>query len=285
MSDGWDDRSAYGHTHELPVPGSTEGPLRYMRLVARNSGLFYVSATYEGLRLMQRLASRMAHEDVWDQSAYNQETFRLAHGEHLTPAVTFRVMNYLCFLNTKTFFKYMRHDEQLVDRSLFVPVSAHVNYHPEKEARMVTLRKFYEKGDVQGLRYWNGGEGPNTGTCRGKVGVSSTKMARLGASEASSHKLAAAIIAADETWLWRGRGPYRFQKDGTFTSPLGNLGSWGTVPSQWRKDSLNVQFDGETYLLMFLSEKWAFVALRCSDEDVSYGVVQRDPIPKQRLMW
>ena len=36
------------------------------------AGLFYVSATHEALRLMQRLAQRMAREDVWDQSAYNR---------------------------------------------------------------------------------------------------------------------------------------------------------------------------------------------------------------------
>ena len=41
---------------------------------------------------------------------------------------------------------------------------------------------------------------------------------------------------------------------------------------------------GETYLLMFLSEKWAFVAVRCSDEHVSYGQLERYPdVPQDRL--
>ena len=72
MSDGWDDDAAYGHTYELPLPaGSTPSgaaaPARWLRLVARNSGLFYLAATHECLRLMKVLAARMAAEAVWDQ--------------------------------------------------------------------------------------------------------------------------------------------------------------------------------------------------------------------------
>eukprot|EP00965_Chrysotila_dentata_P143318 4735382-Pleurochrysis_carterae.AAC.2 len=38
-------------------------------------------------------------------------------------------------MNTKTLFRYMRHDEQLRDIAQHKPVSIHVNYHPEKEER------------------------------------------------------------------------------------------------------------------------------------------------------
>ena len=77
MSDGWDDDSAYGHTYELPLAAGAGGgsgalmsggrPARWLRLVARNSGLFYLAATHECLRLMKILAARMAAEAVWDQ--------------------------------------------------------------------------------------------------------------------------------------------------------------------------------------------------------------------------
>lgn len=40
-----------------------------------------------------------------------------------------------------------------------------------------------------------------------------------------------------------------------------------------------------TYLLMFLSEKWSFVAVRCEDEQVSYGRLDVDVIPEKRLVW
>lgn len=83
MSDGWDERTAYGYVHTLPLPAD-DSVLRSLRLVARNSGLFYLSATRECLRLMRILAKRMATEDVWDQSAFNVEIFRPAYGNSLT---------------------------------------------------------------------------------------------------------------------------------------------------------------------------------------------------------
>ena len=42
---------------------------------------------------------------------------------------------------------------------------------------------------------------------------------------------------------------------------------------------------GQTYLLMFLSEKWAFTAVRCSDEEVSFGQLKRRDTPQRRLVW
>jgi len=36
---------------------------------------------------------------------------------------------------------------------------------------------------------------------------------------------------------------------------------------------------------MFLSEKWAFVAVRCSDEQVSHGKLQAETVPQQRLVF
>lgn len=40
----------------------------------------------------------------------------------------------------------------------------------------------------------------------------------------------------------------------------------------------------QTYLLMFLSEKWAFTAVRCSDEEVSFGQLAGQT-PRDRLVW
>eukprot|EP00976_Prorocentrum_cordatum_P017900 361548-Prorocentrum_minimum.AAC.2 len=69
MTDGWDDITSYGWEW---VSGDTRmrAPVdmqRNMRLSARNSGLFFLQATKESLAMMQRLAHRMATEDVWDQ--------------------------------------------------------------------------------------------------------------------------------------------------------------------------------------------------------------------------
>ena len=87
-SDGWDDLTAYGHVHQVPIAAGDA--LTTLRLVARNSGLFYLSATHEALRLMEILAARMAAEDVWDQSAYNMEIFRPAYGAYQSAGVSVR---------------------------------------------------------------------------------------------------------------------------------------------------------------------------------------------------
>ena len=299
MSDGWDEDSAYGYIHELPLPaslGSPAGqgragqgsaaaePLRSVRLAARNSGLFYLSATHEAMRLMRTLAARMASEDVWDQSAYNMEIFRPAYGLYASAGVSVRTMNFLCFCNTKVLFKYMRHDTQLINPARHRPVSVHINYHPEKEARMRSVSRFYHEHDATALDRWNGGEGLRTGTCRGKVGVQLPTMPALTSSTLTSHILAANVVKADEAWTWDGLGPMRFESSGRLTSPWGE-GTWGTVPSPWRKDSLHVKLGGRTYLLMFLSEKWAFVAVRCEDEAVSYGRLERSDVPTKRLVF
>ena len=318
MTDGWDDESAYGHIHELPLargagtpwfagggghwtaggapaaggalvgpaPGNANAPLRSLRMVARNSGLFYLSATHEALRLMEILAARMAEEDVWDQSAYNMEIFRPAYAEHDAAGVSVRSMNYLCFCNTKLLFKVMRHDTQLIDTSLHVPVTVHINYHPEKEARMDSVSRYYHRHDRTALDKWNGGEGMRSGSCRGKVGVHQNEMPRLQPGELQTHTLVKSIVQADEAWMWGGEGPFRFSRSGKLEAPWGDGASWGTVPSPWRKDSLHVKRPGNgTYLLMFLSEKWAFVALRCEDEQVSYGALQRSDVPNARLVF
>jgi len=134
MSDGWDDDSVYGFDHVLPT-GDVHGPMKSLRYETRNSGLFYLAATHEGLRLVTILKQRMATEAVWDQSAWNQESFRVAYGVHVAAGVTVRAMNYLCVLNTKVLFKYLRKDAALADPATFLPTMAHMSAAPSPEPR------------------------------------------------------------------------------------------------------------------------------------------------------
>ena len=291
MSDGWDDESVYGFVMmtELPADGG-HGPLRSLRYETRNSGLMYVAATVEGLRTVRILATRMSKEAVWDQSAWNQETFRVAHrGFAPVGGASVRAMNYLCVLNTKVLFKYLPHDATLGDPDVHLPGLAHMNYHPEKEPRMAATLAFYQRHDRKALAAWNGGEGRNTGTCKSKVGVPTDVMPSLTPADLTDHKLARNVHDTPRPWKWgsshrRLHGPVWFGDNGTLSSPWGN-GTWGVVPGPWRKDALHVILHNQTYLLMFLSEKWAFVAVRCFDEQVSYGRLDADPIPENRLVW
>ena len=197
-------------------------------------------------------------------------------------------------LPRQVLFKYLPRDSVLRDPARHLPSMAHMNYHPEKEPRMAATIAHFVKRTAGALAAWNGGEGRNTGGCVGKVGVATNRMPQLTPSELRTHTLAKNIVAKGGTWAWGANhsalhGPVSFAPSGALQSPWG-AGSWGTVPSQWRKDSLHVILPlnataNETYLLMFLSEKWAFVAVRCSDERVSFGRLQASPIPEQRLVW
>ena len=164
-----------------------------------------------------------------------------------------------------------------------------MNYHPEKEPRMQATVAFYRDGDTAALSAWNGGEGKNTRTCQHKVGVPDERGGLpLSAGDMANHSLARNVLKTNRSWMWGAshralRGPVWFYRNGTLGSPWGD-GSWGTVAGPWRKDALHVNLLNTTYLLMFLSEKWSFVAVRCVDEQVSYGRLS-GVIPDKRLVW
>ena len=154
---------------------------------------------------------------------------------------------------------------------------------------MAATIAFYNQGDRAALAAWNGGEGQNTSSYKGKVGVYTNEMPPLTPRTLATHKLAGNINRTGMPWMWGSshatlQGPVHFREDGHLDTPWG-VGSWGEVPSVWRNDSLHAIVDNETYLIMFLSEKWAFVAVRCSDEQVSYGRLLANPIPERRLVW
>jgi len=285
MSDGWDDRTGYGDA-DYTTPDAVLGWLGEhgtVRIFARNSGLFYLQATHEALALMERMAQRMATESVWDQSAYNQELFRPSSPVHKGVGATMRVMRLECFLNTKVLFRYVRpHAAFHAHR----PVSAHVNYHPEKEMRMADISKLYHGGVPNALERWNAGEGmrpnPADGSCSGKVG-----MGRPG--EAESRGLSRAV-AGSGPWRWGTVDGVRFEADGSIAlgAPLtpggATSGQWGVVDNQWRKtDTIWALIDGRQYLVLFLRHNWSFVAIRCDDETIFYGLYSGRPFPDRAL--
>lgn len=296
MSDGWDDRTGYGDP-DYTTPDMQLGWLGdhgSVRIFARNSGLFYLQATHEALALMERMAQRMASESVWDQSAYNQELFRPSSPVHAGVGTTMRVMRLECFLNTKILFRYLRPHEAFHKHR---PISAHVNYHPEKEMRMHDISRLYHEGVSDALERWNSGEGmrpvgtlASQGSCTGKVGMSPRDDPHpLRDGEADSRPLARAV-AGSGPWRWGTVDGVRFEKDGTvtFASPLTPGGSasgqWGVVDCQWRKtDTLWVQVDQRQYLVLFLRHNWSFVAIRCDDEAIFYGQYSGLPFPDRSL--
>jgi len=124
-----------------------------------NSGLFYLRANERTLGLMKRIAARLSKEKAWDQSVYNQEIFFLSHDDYVAPHVTVRILNIYKFMNSKVLFKEVRHQPR---SSQDLPVMIHINYHPDKHARMLAVVKYYVDKDDHALEPFPGGSEPGS---------------------------------------------------------------------------------------------------------------------------
>jgi len=147
MSDGWDNSSAHGFLDLVDDPAM--GPdgrrrARAFRVAALNSGMWYVSATEASRRLMGKficfsilvlaigltmflftavMAHRMATEDkLWDQAGYNLELWFASRDAHGTAGATVRVMDPLCFVNSKVMFRFIRHNQPALSKENHQPV-------------------------------------------------------------------------------------------------------------------------------------------------------------------
>lgn len=255
MTDGWDDDSAYGF--------SWNGQ---RRLMARNSGLFFVAATHETQSMLSRLADRMASEKgTWDQTAYNEEQVYLwGQANHKVYSGTSqRIMNYMCFQNSKYLFRYMRFDTDLYPNHR--PASVHINYHPEKPDRMVSVIAQYWDGKASAIDVWNWGEGrkdlkecvkrPNDN------GISDSKLARILVAKTSK-----------TPGKWGGSEGIVCRLDGTVVTPW-NEGKWGVLSESPVK--FYMDFGGTHHVLTLTKGSaedgetgaFEFTSNRCTDLD------------------
>jgi len=128
-----------------------------------NSGLFFARSNDRTVELMRRLEARLSREKYWDQTAYNEELFFLSHGsEYRSPQATVRVMDIYKFMNSKVLFKDVRHRAVADMPSGGKPCMVHINYHPDKHARMRAVFAYYADGDARALDGFPGGSEPGT---------------------------------------------------------------------------------------------------------------------------
>ena len=305
MTDGWDDVTAYGYEW----PSHT----RSLRLGARNSGLFYVRATVEAVRMMARLKGRMQREArpparphvvpctfspprppsrprpppslaharpspappqaVWDQTAYNEEMWWAALPREPAHGIAARVMNYLCHMNSKTFFRYMREDDQLLARHR--PVSLHINYHPEKLPRMEDAFARYH-GAAPDVDLGNGLGQPTKRAAQGGihawhwgVGLKAGKWCREAprVRGAPGSTLGGRLVAAGGRATWSGISGLHFHAGGALDTPWGS-GSWGTLkkPGAEHEDLLFADFIGQQHVVGPHADGWPrLTSTRCAD--------------------
>ncbi|GJP67302.1 hypothetical protein CLOP_g24135 [Closterium sp. NIES-67] len=150
MTDGFTNATAYGYDDVLDDPALGWGRYAHsMRIFVFNSGLFYIRPTAASIELLDRVAMRLAREKAWDQAVYNEEMWFPSRPGVAGLHISRRAMDYFKFMNSKVLFKQVRKEPGRF--AGFTPVSVHVNYHPEKEARLVALIDYYVNGNKGAL--------------------------------------------------------------------------------------------------------------------------------------
>lgn len=186
--------------------------------------------------MMGRLKLRMETQAVWDQTAYNEEMWYATLPGGAPPAVSSRVMSFLCNMNTKVLFRYMLSDAELM--AAHRPVSVHVNYHPEKLPRMQDVFERYHglgpdlggglgkptpRSKDGGLDAWHWGVGLKAGRwCR------ELKRYRHGERLTQSKLGQRLLREAGNGVSWAGIKSLQFRAGGVVTTPWGS-GSWGVT--------------------------------------------------------
>jgi hypothetical protein len=149
MTDGHNNHTAYGFNDVFDEPSM--GWARYahtMRIWVYNSGFFYIRPTLPSIELLDRVAHRLSTEKAWDQAVFNEELSYPSHPGYDGLHAAKRTMDMYLFMNSKILFKTVRKDAKL---KKLKPVIVHVNYHPDKLARMKAVVEFYVNGKQDAL--------------------------------------------------------------------------------------------------------------------------------------
>ncbi|KAK3412503.1 hypothetical protein EUGRSUZ_I01249 [Eucalyptus grandis] len=134
MSDGHDNRTAYGFDDVFDEPGmdwTRDG--HTTRISVYNCGFFYIRPTIPSIELLDRVAARLSQENARDQAVFNEELFFPSHNGHEGLHAAKRTMDFYLFMNSKVLYRTVRKDAFL---SKMKPVIVHVNYHHDKLLRM-----------------------------------------------------------------------------------------------------------------------------------------------------
>lgn len=186
LSDGFDEQTAYGwdDVFDDPKMGWSRWAHSF-HAFSLNSGLFYLVPNERTIDLMDRITDRLMKEEAWDQVLLNPKTYLSvdAHWSNTQAVfneiiwkpsythnnvnysackVSLRIMNIYNYVNSKTLFRTMRYEDQFKNH---VPVMIHVNYHPDKFARMQSIWARYVEGDAHALDKYPVGSCQNAPNC------------------------------------------------------------------------------------------------------------------------
>ena len=339
-SDGWDDLTAYGYDHVVDDPAMDWSRFCHGgRVVGNDPGFAKLAATREALALARLVARRAAafasrglattspranerREAAYDDSrgrvdaservvatelefehlAFNEALYLPSRGDYVAPGVVKRTLNYLCFANSKTAFRFLRKDRRFKDPNEHTPVSVRLSYHPNEVERGDALFRYYAEGETGALAAWRDGEASSAaGDAAGDVAgascadsVSLRDVPPATPREEDAHALGR-HFRLHRIWSWGGVTPFSFGAAGALSTPWGE-GKWGFVPvprgaepksgvvvaagREVYANAVFARFVGAVHVLTFEpddeGEPYAvFVSERCQDGDMVVGRAAR----------
>ncbi|KAL6751100.1 nucleotide-diphospho-sugar transferase-domain-containing protein [Haematococcus lacustris] len=163
MSDGFDPQTAYGwdDVFDDPKMGWSRWAHSF-HIFTLNSGLFYIKPSERTIDLMDRITDRLNKEMAWDQAVFNEIVWKPSFDDYKSVGVSVRIMNIYNFVNSKTLFRTMRYEKEYENH---MPVMVHVNYHPDKFARMQSIWARYVEKDMHALDKYPVGSCHNAPNC------------------------------------------------------------------------------------------------------------------------
>ena len=151
MTDGHNNITAYGYDELFEEPSMGWAKTSHsIRNWLHNSGLFYIRPTIPPIELLDRVFGQLLKEpEAWDKLLFNEELFFPSHPGYNGLHASKRTMDFYLFLNSKVLFRTVRKDANLIKTK---PVTVHINYHPDKLARMKAVMEFYMDGNLDALK-------------------------------------------------------------------------------------------------------------------------------------
>mmetsp|Transcript_9978 Transcript_9978/g.45167 ORF Transcript_9978/g.45167 Transcript_9978/m.45167 type:complete len:1011 (+) Transcript_9978:321-3353(+) len=315
-SDGWDDVTAYGYDNVVDDPEMdwsrfchggrvlTSDPgfalLMPTEESAKLAGLVFGRVVAEAARVSpERLRSDLsdaaegAADADFEHLAFNEALFLPSHGAYVSPGVTRRTLNYMCFANSKHVFRFLRKDRRFKDRAEHAPVAVRLSYHPNEPGRLTDVYAYYLKGTSGALNGWGDGVGRVKGGDAGGAGSkacaqSGSLRPGQGTDEARNSELASRL-ATNPNWSWGGVTPFVFEPGGALSTPWGP-GEWGFVPAPDGPGKVIAKFVGTPHVLSFETagegagavRNGMFVSERCTDGDMIVGRIYAELTDEDR---
>ena len=264
MSAGWDDGSAYGYNHVLDDPSM--GFTRFChgsRIVAYEPGLFYAQPTAEAVALLLRLRLRLdarltatataSEVASVEREVFLHELWLPSHHNYTSVGAVLRVMNYLCFANSKVAFRQLRHNPKIT------PVVVQLNYHSDFAPRMEALYTHYvERSGSSKLK--------DLPLADEAGAASAVRCDPASSREGAPRRLdttAARLLISESPYAWGGVGDMVFNADGSLQTPWG-VGQWGAHPDA--EDHVFADFVGAKHNVKLLPSGLG-VSTRCADKN------------------